>query len=252
MRIVQISIGTDRRIGIDENGELWICAGEEEWKPVPFNENYKGYYPYCRFTTVCAAGRSFVVGGLGEDDLPYIFRSLMGDVWESVNMMCGNRITGYRRAEGKIVRILSDDNTRQLFVLCENGELLTLPDCPKCAVLRKVSDEKIIDGSFAKDGMSILILLESGGVKKVSREEVSQVRVSSEFAERKIKEGAALIDLRKMDPDSLGEWLEIQNKDKSIIFLCEYGIRADQAARYARRKGFLHAYSMGGIKLKLY
>lgn len=46
--------------------------------------------------------------------------------------------------------------------------------------------------------------------------------------------------------------IEIQEKERCILFLCDYGVQSDQAARVARRKGYHQAYSIGGEKLKLY
>ncbi|MCD7884311.1 MAG: rhodanese-like domain-containing protein [Lachnospiraceae bacterium] len=243
-------------IALDEQGSLWISTGslaeKPKWRQILFNENYKGYYPSCDFTAICATGKDFVVAAMGEDGLPYVFRSMMGGVWESVNLMCGNLVMGYQRARGKILEILYETLTRQLFMLCENGELLVLPDCPKCARIRKVSEEKITGGYFSDDRDKIILMAETGKNMEVSWEEVSQLRISSDFAEQKRREGAVLADLREINMDNLEEWLSTQKKDRCILFLCDYGVRSDQAAKYARRKGYYQAYSLGGERLKLY
>lgn len=243
-------------IGLDDEGNLWtytgLCSEPEEWTPVLFNEMYQDYYQTCRFTAICATKQEFVAAGIGEDGLPYVFRSMMGGIWERVNLICGNPMLGYQRAEGKIVEILYEVHTKQFFMLCENGELLTLPDCPKCAKINRVSEERIIGGYFSEDGSTIIIITDTGKEEALRWNEVSQIRGSSDFAEKKIKEGGILIDLRNIDIDTIEDWLSTQEKERCIFFLCNYGIQSDQAARFARRKGYHQAYSLGGERLKLY
>lgn len=243
-------------IGLDEEGSLWIFPGsfpkEKEWIPIKFNELYAGYYPACQFTAICAAEKEFVAAGMGEDGLPYVFRSLMGGIWESVNLLCGNLLTGYKRAAGKIVEILYDLKTKQLFMLCENGELLTMPDCPKCAKICNISEERIQGGHFSEDSSKIIIITADGKEIPVEKETISQIRVTSDFARKCIEEGGILVDLRKMSMEAAIDWLKTQSKEKCILFLCEYGVQSDQTARYARSIGYHQAYSMGGARLQLY
>lgn len=241
-------------IGLDEHGDLWISTGtiDDNWKPVAFNSVYKGYYPICEFTAIGATEREFLAAGKGRDGLPYVFRSLRGGVWESVTLLCGNALTGYQRASGMIVNILYDQKIKQIFMICENGELLTIPDCPKCAKLDRISNEKIISGRFSKENGKILITTISGKEFAIERERAVQIRVSSDYARRKIKEGGILADLREIDADDVEEWLQTQPKERFIVFLCNYGVQADRAAEYARKKGYYQAYSLGGEKLNIY
>lgn len=243
-------------MGLDNQGSLWASTDaslpEEKWELIAFNTIYKGYYPVCRFTALCATEKDFVAAGLGGDGLPYVFCSLMGGVWESVPLLFGNSLTGYQRAGGKIIEILYDSRIRQLFMLCGNGELVTIPDCPKCAKIRKVTDEKVLGGFFSNDNRMIILTTAAGEELRIPKEEAVQIRISSDYAEMKIKEGGILVDLREMDIDNLGEWLETQSKDQFIAFLCNYGVQSDRAAEYARGKGFYQAFSMGGARLDLY
>lgn len=243
-------------IGLDEKGSLWILTGslskEKEWIPIEFNELYAGYYPACQFTAICATEKDFVAAGMGEDGLPYVFRSLMGGVWESADLLCGNLLMGYKRAVGKIVEILYDFNTKQLFMICENGELLTLPDCPKCAKICNVSEERILGGHFSEDGSKIILITVDRKEVPIEKESISQIRVTSDFARKRIEEGGDLVDLRKMSMEATVDWLKTQPKEKCILFLCEYGVQSDQAAKYARSIGYHQAYSMGGVRLQFY
>lgn len=238
-------------IGLDEKGGLWLNTGSsdlEEWKPILFNEMYDGYYPKCYFTAVGATELDFIAAGIDKDGTPYVYRSLMGGVWEAVNLLCGSVLTGYERASGKIVNILYETKTKQLFMPCANGEMLTIPDCPKCAKISKVSNEEITEAYFSKDGTKRITLLTRIG-KEISVElnRVMQIRISKEFAMEKIKEDGILLDLRKIDEDEVDDWLSNQPKDKFIVFECEYGVRSDRAATFARNKGYNQAYSLGEI-----
>lgn len=241
-------------IGLDEKGCLWLaaedCQQEKKWKAIDFNNLYKGYYPMCSFTAIGATDKDFVAAGVGEDGLPCVFRSLLGGVWENVNLLCGNQLAGYQRASGKIIDILYDCITKQLFMPCENGELLIIPDCPKCAKIYRVSEERIVGGHFSEDGRNIVLITAAGNEVEIKKDEASQLRVTSDYAEKRIKEGGILVDLRKMDEDDVGEWLQSQPKSRFIAFLCYYGVQSDRAAKYARSKGYYQAYSLGGERLK--
>lgn len=241
-------------IGLDDRGSLWISTGSaassEEWKPILFNQMYKGYYPECHFTAIGATENDYVAAGIGEDGLPYVFRSLMGGVWESINLVCGNQLSGYQRVLGRIVEILYDVKTRQLFMPCDNGELLTIPDCPKCAKIQKLTDEKIVKGSFSEDRRYIILITDKGKELRVGHEEAVQIRISPDYADKRINEGGVLVDLRKMQEDDVEDWLDTQPKDKFIAFICHYGVQADRATKLARKKGYENAYSLGGARLQ--
>ena len=122
------------KIALDKEGNLW--KSNAEWQPIAFNENYQGYYPFCTFTAIAATDVDFVAAGMGEDGLPYVYRSVMGGVWESANMLAGSPLNGFVRASGKVNRIVYDGTSRQIFLLCANGELVTMPDCPRCVRVR--------------------------------------------------------------------------------------------------------------------
>lgn len=242
-------------IGLDNQGNLWMSSSspfqEKDWKPLDFNMMYQGYYPACHFTAVGTTEKDFVAAGMGKDGLPYVFRSLMGGVWESVNLICGNKLVGYQRASGRIVDILYDEKTKQIFMPCDNGELLTIPDCPKCAMIQKITDEEVAGGYLGEDNKKIILRTATEKEVIVDLIDAVQIRISFDFAQDKLREGGILVDLRKIDIDDVGEWLTTQPTDRFIAFLCEYGVQADSAARYARRKGFHMAYSLGGERLRI-
>lgn len=201
------------KLALDKDGNLW--KGGAAWEPVSFNENYRGYYPQCTFTAITATDMDFVAAGMGEDGLPYVYRSVMGGVWESANLMAGNALNGFVRVSGKVNRILYDSPSRQVFLLCANGELVTMPDCPKCVRVRKVSDYALTDGEIQKDGEDfpagrraagkrLVLTDEHGGTVVLSQYEMTQVRASLSYVKEQLKKGGYLIDLRRRTSTECG------------------------------------------------
>lgn len=260
------------QIALDRDGNLWkyITA----WEPISFNENYRGYYPPCTFTAIAATDMDFVAAGMGEDGLPYVYRSVMGGVWESANLMAGSPLNGFVRATGKVNQILYESASRQVFLLCANGELVTMPDCPKCVRVRKVTDCALVAGEIKNEaansrsegtaaGRQLILTNERGEKITLNQYEMTQVRASFSYIKEQLKAGGYVIDLRKqvgagplngirreqclhVELDDLEDWLESKPHDMLLAFVCEYGAQADEAAHYARRHGFVKAYSLGG------
>lgn len=262
------------KIALDKEGNLW--KSNAEWQPIAFNENYQGYYPFCTFTAIAATDVDFVAAGVGEDGLPYVYRSVMGGVWESANLLAGSPLNGFVRASGKVNRIVYDGTSRQIFLLCANGELVTMPDCPRCVRVRKVTDCALVDGQIQTEingllpeqsisGQRLVLINERGEKIILNQYEMTQVRASLSYVREQLKKGGFLVDLRKKDgaetdflggirkeqvlhieSEELEEWLSVQPRELFVAFLCEYGTQADEAAHYARRHQFSRAYSLGG------
>ena len=262
------------KIALDKDGNLW--KSNAEWQPIAFNENYQGYYPFCTFTAIAATDVDFVAAGMGEDGLPYVYRSVMGGVWESANLLAGSPLNGFVRASGKVNRIVYDGTSRQIFLLCANGELVTMPDCPKCVRVRKVTDCALVDGQIQTEingllpeqstsGQRLVLINERGEKIILNQYEMTQVRASLSYVREQLKKGGFLVDLRKkegaetdflggirkeqvlhIESEELEEWLSVQPRELFVAFLCEYGTQAEEAAHYARRHQFSRAYSLGG------
>jgi rhodanese-related sulfurtransferase len=163
-----------------------------------------------------------------------------------------------------VLRILYDETQRQVFLVCDNGELITLPDCPECVRVQRIIDEPVADGALEEG--NIVFSLAAGGQKRFPVGAAAQRRVSLEFTRRKLAEGGVLVDLRpeavrktevSPEQDLLGkgiplsiehvdQWLGAQDKERPVIFVCRSGVQADTAARRALNSGFVYAYSLGG------
>ena len=256
------------------------------WEPVLFNETYAGYYAPCHFTALAATKNDFVAAGLGPDGRPCAYRSLYGGVWDQVSLLGGNPVSGWVQPRGRINAIVYDRPTNQLFLLSSSGEVVTLPDCPKCVRIRQVCDQPIITGELCGD--KLCLHLEDSSLLRVSMADALQLRISYSYARKCLAkpEGGAVVwlghqppdfvkivgapDLEKstctshgktafgnmkleiMTLDNIKEWLDGQPKDRFMAFWCDYGTQADEAAACARKLGYESAFSLGGARPMLH
>jgi rhodanese-related sulfurtransferase len=220
---------------------------------------YKNYYPSCVFTALENYNGVFYLAALDQNARPHLFTSLLGGVWEQVGLIAEDPLSGQTRAEGKILRILHDPKRRLVFLICANGQLVTLPDCPQCVRIRQVVDGEVEDGKIEGDG--IRLSLAEGGTKTIPLEDAAQYRASLSFVKEKILPRGLLADLRSPEefaadrlPQSvnipmgrLSSWLAPRDKDAPLAFVCRTGVLADTAVLLARSLGFTRVYSLGGI-----
>lgn len=247
------------------------------WEPILFNETYAGYYEPCHFTAIAVTKNDFVAAGLGPDGRPCAYRSLYGGVWDQVSLLGGNPVTGWVQPHGRINAILYDSSANQLFLLSSSGEVVTLPDCPKCVRIRQVSDQPIISGEIRED--RLCLRLEDGSSLLVSMRDALQLRISYSYGRQclakasggvviwlghqlpdfekitgvpDVKNNFLNINLEIMTLENIREWLDDQPKDMFMAFWCDYGTQADEAAACARMLGYESAFSLGGARPMLH
>lgn len=236
-----------------------LCSQQEgKWQFFDFNREYAGYYPSCTFTALAYTGDLFYLAGLDDTGTPYVFSSLLGRVWESRNLTAKHPLHGEVRASGRVVQILYEEEQRQVFLLCDNGQLIVLPDCPKCVRIMKIRQGVI--GGYLKD-REIVASYADGTHERVSVETSAQYRASISYMRQQLAQGGILVDVRAAevytaDPipssinvplEDLDSWLRDQDKTQAIFFVCQIGVKSDLAVKYARRNGFSRAYSVGGL-----
>ena len=242
------------RLALGESGELY-SQGEDGWHPLAFNREYRGYYPACAFTAIAAADGQFWAAGTDEKGSPHLFTSISGSVWEERNLTDpdGNRL------RGRPMALLFAQRERQMFLITDGPQAAVLPDCPKCLRIMNLPEEPV---RAEMQEECLRILFRSGREYRMETGRLAQYRVSWTFAAERLREGAALADLRPAEDFekghmngaenvpfySLEDWLEKQEPDRQILFLCESGILSDSAAARARRMHFDYAWSMGGIR----
>lgn len=247
-------------IGRTSQGDLFVRR-EGAWEAHDFNALHKGYYPRCVFTALARAGGLFYLAGVDGEGRPHIFTSLLGGVWEERGLTAKHPLKGEVRATGKVLRILYDEVENQVFLLCGNGQLVTLPDCPKCLSILELREKDVADGRIAD--REIVVRFADESEQRISLEKAVQYRVAASFMRELLLRGGVVVDVRTAQEylqdalpgsvnvplEELDTWLAGQEKKREVVFVCRTGALADVAVRYARRQGFARAYSMGGTNL---
>jgi len=250
-----------RSIGLSVSGELLLSDGGGNWALFDFNAQYSGYYPHCRFTAVSCCGGLFYAAAVAEDGAPWVFTSLMGGVWEPVNLIPHSLDGNSSEPTGEIIRILYDDRSNQVFLISNNGEIVTLPDCPRCVKVKRVSCDTIIDGWIDTENAQIEMVCPDGKELRLPLRDAVQYRADAGFVKQLMRNGGYFVDVR--DPrlpgwspidgsicvplEELPDWLPDLPGSTVLAFFCRHGSRSDRAAEYARSIGYQRAYSLGGI-----
>ena len=238
------------KLELSEDGNLYRIT-EGARSAYDFNEEYRGYYAPCRFTALCDAGGQILLAGLDDAGWPHLFLSLMGTAFEERPLVAASPVSPPKRLRGEIFRILYEEEENQYYLVCRNGEIAVMPDCPKC--LRIVSagaaafaEAELVTKQPAGGQEAFLILTEEGGqTREIPLASLRQYRVSWSFAEKLVQSGALLVDVRDID---LGSFLQEQPRQQVLIFLCRTGHLADEAAEFARARGYYRAFSAGGTE----
>lgn len=246
------------QLGLTEDGNLMLCKAGN-WEPLPFNSLYAGYYPACVFTAAAHVAGLFHIAGNDAQGNPHVFSSVSGGVWEERPLVMHSPMQGLVRASGKVVTILEDRASDQVFLLCTGGQLVTLPDCPKCVRIRALRRADVSGGQIIGDRIEVRYA--DGSTESVPVTEALQFHISESLAAEKLRQGAVLVDLRSEEepgyfripgavsvlPDDLDLWLQEQPGDRTMLFLCRNGVQSEAAVRYARRMGYRNSYNLGGI-----
>lgn len=223
-----------------------------------FSAAYDGYYPPCRFTAAAAGDNLFYAAGTEASGIPRLYSSTDGKVWAPVNI-ASNIGAASAKDYGDIVRILVDPESRLPLLVARNGFLVIIPDCPRCVSARRISDTEIVDAQFRSGTLWVTDI--SGAVSHVMLRASQQFRCDWAFARPMIAAGGLLFDLREktnahknplpgarvVPADVLNLLLGRIPRDIPLFFVCEYGIKAEEAVLAARNMGYDRAYTLGSF-----
>ena len=224
-----------------------------------FNRKYEGFYPMLHHGLYRKiAENHHFLAGLDEEERPRLFWSLTGSEWEEKKLLIRSNFGSVRQPESEIVEILEEPEEGQTYLVCAAGELVILPDCPKCITMKRVRLEQgvtILGAGLAgqqKDACEddeerecrLNLMLSDGSKREIPLAFFRQYRVAFSFAKKLQEAGAELIDVD--ETEDIEKLLSEKEKNNCLIFLCRTGRRADEAAEYARNHGFKKAYSAGG------
>ncbi len=251
-------MNTEASVSITEYNTLRITDISGRSSMMDFNALYAGYYPALTLTAAAFIQDMYYAAGTDEKGRPHLFSSLLGHTWAEVNITVKNGLI-LPEAYGDVISIMGDPSSGLIFLAGSNGYLITLPDCPRCVRARKVRGGRLIKAELA-DEMIVLTEEDGEGIHRPVYSE-AVYRCSWIFAEGYIKKGGIIADLRmpgagdrqlprslSITEDRLEEFFKTCPEETYVFFLCKTGVRADEAAREARERGFSHAYSLGSTE----
>ena len=252
------------RLGLTAEGDLMLSVRGGRWEDARFNENYQGYYPACRFTAIAGGEGMFYAAGTDGDGGPHLFTSLMGGVWNEIPLIDGQ--TG-QTPGAEVVSILFEEESAQAYLICGDGNFVTVPDCARCIRVRRAA-EAVVKEAFFADG-DVTLVCADGGRIKIPAAAARQYRASADFLAKLFSgRGGYLLDFREdAAADQLPEPLSRQAAARiltyrtvpfagfkrllsdipdtePVAFVCLSGALADEAAVYARKRGYRRAYAL--------
>lgn len=240
-----------------QDGQLYRQKNST-WQVFDFNQEYRDYYPACTFTKIAYWEETFYLAGADNHGVPHLFCSLLGNVWEPRNICAQHPISGTVPATGRIVQILYSERVLQVFLISDDGQLIVLPDCPKCVRIIEIKPGAI-DGFWENE--KLIVVFQQEIRQSISIEAAAQFRASMSYMNQRLCYGGILVDVRTNSlcesspiPNSihvpleeLHDWLMTLNRTTELYFVCHIGTQADVAVKHARDNGFLRAYSVGGL-----
>lgn len=157
--ILSLSSNKSFIIGVTDAGEIIKSFDGTTWEIMDYNKEYDGYHSFSNFSKILATENRIVIIGTHDDGSPSILFSTLGNVWTQ-------RLPIYYDDEG-ILRSLSskpndvicDPNVDQFIIVCNNGELLSMPSCSKCNKYLKISDTNL--NAIISDGNNLVIVGDS-------------------------------------------------------------------------------------------
>ena len=260
-----ISVDYGMAIINDKTDVLFTIDGLN-WDHQNFNEVYDGLYPKYVFTNLIGAGQTFFVLGYEQDDprLPLVMFTETGEVWmqKAFNEIDGEypepednwRVNGLEFAQDQIISA------------CNEGRILTIPECSTCNKSLDVAGAKTLTGIVLQQSGKVLVVGEDFFSEVIDGDKLRQDHIKAEQARKDVEEkGAVIIDVRELSeleeegfiPGSLhipvGEiaerlYDEVPNPTTELIFYCKAGVRAQTALETAASMGYVNVYNLGGLK----
>ena len=104
-----------------------------------FNRKYEGFYPVLHNGLYRETGsQNHFLAGMDKDGYPHLFWSLTGSEWEEKKLLIRSNFGSVRRPESEMIEILEEPDEGQIYLVCAAGEIVILPDCPKCITMKWV------------------------------------------------------------------------------------------------------------------
>jgi len=259
--IHSISANENMIMAVAGESQVLMSVDGEKWDILDYNEYYKGLAEPCRFRSVHAEADVFFV--LGEHSntpgSPAIMSTFDGKIWMDHALNLINDMTPEQFFPLTVNAIALDSD--QLVVACNDGKILTLPDCPTCNKLDIICSKNIND-IVSANGLFTLVG-DDFWFDILKPDDFRQYNISAIQALEDYYNGAYIVDVRSIDEysqlhikgsihiplDEIEAKLEkiIPDKSSKIIFYCSKGVRAQKALEKALLMGYKKVYNLGGI-----
>ena len=246
-------------LGLSEGGALFVFH-DGGWHPVEWQEFCEGKAPGGTFRDILCARDEFYAAATTSDGAAAVSVSLRGEIWTPVHLTEQHIWSDGRPPRGGALRLFFEPCMNQILLVCSGGDVVILPECPKCVKILPLTDRTVVDAAYEDHRMTLRYA--EGETETFSLDAADRIRVSVSYAKKACAEGGQLIDLRPeetrrkegrlrgavaMDPEDLDDYLQNLDKGTGLFFICRFGTVADQAAWHAYRLGFQKARSIGGI-----
>ncbi|MFA5328079.1 MAG: hypothetical protein WC384_09830 [Prolixibacteraceae bacterium] len=164
--VVSVSANAVFCFGVTNAGEIIHTTDGENWNVFDFNQEYKGFYKTCYFTSVLVTERNIAVTGIKDDGLPVFMLSNKGKVWSERDLSYKDEqgIKDYLKDLPN--DIFYDGLYQQYYLACENGKLLVLPTCSHCNELAEFPEVNLAGISGINE--MLMIVGEGFFVKPIS------------------------------------------------------------------------------------
>lgn len=253
--VTGVASNDERCIGVTSDGKAVISENADDWTEFPYSEYYGAAAEFDGITSVDAG--FFAYGR--EDGRTFTVTTQLGGVWtkRDLNVYGSGRTVDV--GEASITCAVSCG--MQIVAALSDGRALVMPECPKCNILRNISNHKIY--AAAVNGESVIFAGEEYFYKTVDFDILRQQKIRLEKALEMADAGAVIIDVRdeyeyavsRIEKsiniplytleDALHDYFP--DKTSPIIFCCRSGAKSRAACSISKAMGYTEIYDLGGI-----
>ena len=130
--IVSVAANDSFCIGVTDSGEIIRSYDGLNWEISDYNKEYSGYNKSCIFNKAFLTKNRIFIIGTHDDGTPAVLFSSLGNVWTERSLTYNDDHGMPRILSNKPNDLAYDQAGDQLFLACDNGEILSLPSCTKC------------------------------------------------------------------------------------------------------------------------
>lgn len=254
-RITGIASNSERCICVTAGGMALISENGEEFTEISYSDCYGGSI---EFDGIIAVKSGFFAYGTDCGNT-FALTTQLGGVWAKRDLNVYSLGAMFDIGRLKVTDAVSFGNQGVLSL--ENGGALVMPECPKCNILRKISEQNIYAAAENQGG--IIFAGEGYFYKILDFDTLRQHKIKLPAALEMLSRGAELIDVRDRSEyavyrieksiniplSELEKRLAERCSDKNqpVIFCCKTGAKSALACNISKSLGYTEIYDLGGI-----